>query len=177
MYEVSMSVAAWRARRPISIARSAPGVGDRGARDAGVLVGLLEDVGLVAPERLGRIHRGVGVADERCPSGAAGPEPPTMPIEIVTDRSVLPSTLKLQALDELAQLLAQGGAFLDVGLGQDQHEFLAAVAADQVARPEVLGDGLGDAAQDDVAAMRGRTMSLTALKWSMSTKATHSGRS
>ncbi len=42
-------------------------------------------------------------------------------------------------------------AFLDVGLGQDQHEFLAAVAADQVAGAEVLGDRLGDVAQDDVA--------------------------
>ncbi len=74
-----------------------------------------------------------------------------MPIEIVTDRSALPSTAKRWRCDELAQLLGEDGPFLDVGLGQDQHEFLAAIAADHVARPQVGPDGLGDAAQDDVA--------------------------
>ena len=39
-----------------------PGVGDRGPRHAGVLVGFLEDVGLVASERLRRVHRRVGVS-------------------------------------------------------------------------------------------------------------------
>ena len=74
-----------------------------------------------------------------------------MPIEIVTDSSALPSTLKRGALDERAQLLAEGGTVLDVGLGQDEHEFLAAIPADEVARAQVLDDRLGDAAQDDVA--------------------------
>ena len=77
--------------------------------------------------------------------------PPAIPIEIVTDRCGVALDAEALALDELAQLLAQRRAFLDVGLGQDQHEFLAAVAADQVAGAEVLGDRLGDAAQDDVA--------------------------
>ena len=76
--------------------------------------------------------------------------PPAIPIETVTDRLGLPSIGEPLALDELAQLLAQRRAFFDVGLGQDQHEFLAAVASDQVAGAEVLGDGLGDAAQDRV---------------------------
>ena len=74
-----------------------------------------------------------------------------MPIEIVTDSAGLPSTLNFVALDEVAQLLAERRALLDVGLGQDEHEFLAAVAADEVARAKVLGDRLGDPAQDDVA--------------------------
>ena len=81
------------ARLPADLHRPRPAGGrDRGARDPGVVVGLGEDVGLVAAERLGRVHRRVGVADERSPSGAAGPTPPTMPIEIVTDSSGLPST-------------------------------------------------------------------------------------
>ena len=128
----------------------APEVGDRCARDPGVLVGLLEDVGLVAPERLGRIHRGVRVADEVLhPELLPGPTDDAdrdrdRQRGIALDAEALP-------LDELAQLLAQRRAFLDVGLGEDEHEFLAAVAADEVARPEVLGDGLGDPAQDDVA--------------------------
>ena len=85
------------------------------------------------------------------PSGAASRSPPAIPIEIVTDRFALPSTAKRCALDERPELLAQRRAFLDVGLGQDQHELLAAVAADHVAGPEVRGDRLGDPAQDDVA--------------------------
>src|SRR4029077_14368573 len=40
------------------------GRGNRGAWDAGVVVGLGEDVRLVPPERLRRIHRGIGVPDE-----------------------------------------------------------------------------------------------------------------
>ena len=55
------------------------------------------------------------------------------------------------AATSVAQLLGQDGALLDVGLGQDEHELLAAVAADHVARPQVGADRLGDAAQDDVA--------------------------
>ena len=77
--------------------------------------------------------------------------PPAIPIETVTDNCGVALDREPLALDELAQLLAQRRAFLDVGLGQDQHEFLAAVAADQVAGAEVFGDGLGDAAQDRVA--------------------------
>ena len=42
----------------------AAGRRDGRAQDARVVLGLGEDVGLVAPERLGRVHRGVGVADE-----------------------------------------------------------------------------------------------------------------
>ena len=63
----------------------------------------------------------------------------------------MPSTAKRWRCDERAQLLGQDRAFLDAGLGQDQHEFLAAVPADQVAGPQVRRDRLGDAAQDDVA--------------------------
>ena len=99
-----------------------------------------------------------------------------MPIEIVTEMSGLPSTGNRWRCDERAQLLGQDRAVLDVGLGQDQHELLAAVAADHVGRPQVLGDRLGDAAQDVVAGGV-PYVSLTALKWSMSTKATDSGRS
>ena len=149
MNEVSESVAASRARLPIS-KRSCPArVGDRSARDASVLVGLLEDVGLVAPERLGRIHRRVRIAHERLhpelqASAAGDPDRDRhRQLGVALDGEPL-------ALDELAQLLAQRRAFLDVGLGQDQHEFLAAVASDQVAGTEVFGDGLGDAAQDRV---------------------------
>ena len=145
------SVAASRASRPISIARGAARRRDRRARDAGVLVGLGEDVGLVAAERLGRVHRRVGVADERLDRGAAGPTPPAMPIEIVTDRPGLPSTANRSRSTSSAQLLGEDRAFLDVRLGQDQHELLAAVAADQVGRAQVGGERLGDAAQDDVA--------------------------
>ncbi len=65
-------------------------------------------------------------------------------VRVALDREAL-------ALDEVAQLLHQDGALLDVGLGEDQHEFLAAVAADHVAGAEVRAERLGDAAQDDVA--------------------------
>ena len=128
----------------------APGVGDRGSGDAGVLVGLLEDVGLVPSQRLGRVHRGVGVADERLhPKLLAGSaDDPDRDrhrqVRVALDAEPRP-------LDELAQLLAELGAFLDRRLGQDQHEFLTAVAADQVARAQAFGDRLGDAPQDDVA--------------------------
>ena len=54
-------------------------------------------------------------------------------------------------LDEVAELLRQGGRVVDAGLGQEEHELLAAVAADDVGRPQVGPDRLGDAAQDDVA--------------------------
>ena len=74
-----------------------------------------------------------------------------MPIEIVTERSALPSTAKCWRWTSVAQLLREDGAFLDVGLGEDQHELLAAVAADHVARPQVRAERLGDAAQHDVA--------------------------
>ena len=76
-----------------------------------------------------------------------------MPIEIVTERLRIALDRERLALDERAQLLGQDRALLDVGLGEDQHEFLAAVAADDVARPQVAGEDLGDAAQDDVAAL------------------------
>ena len=78
------------------------------------------------------------------------PTPPTMPMEIVTATSGALMHVAL-ALDERPQLLGQDRAFLDVRLGEDEHEFLAAVAADQVRRAQVAGDRLGDPAQDDVA--------------------------
>ena len=74
-----------------------------------------------------------------------------MPIEIVTAMSGAPSTANFWRCDERPQLLGEDRALLDVGLGEDEHEFLAAVAADHVGRPQVLGDRLGHAAQDDVA--------------------------
>ena len=58
-----------------------------------------------------------------------------MPIEIVTAISGLPVDREALALDERPQLLGEDRALLDVGLGQDEHEFLAAVAADHVATP------------------------------------------
>ena len=39
--------------------------------------------------------------------------------------------------DEVAELLGEDGALFDVGLGQEEHELLAAVAADRVGRPQV----------------------------------------
>ena len=131
-------------------------VGDGGPRDAGVLVGLLEDVGLVAPERLRRVHRRIGVADE-----VLHPELLARPADDADRDGDRQRRVALdaepEALDELAQLLAERRAFLDGRLGQDEHELLAAVAADEVAGPEVLGDGLGDAAQDACRPPRGRT--------------------
>ena len=128
----------------------AAGGRDRGARDAGVVVGLREDVGLVASERLGRVHRGVGVADERVhaqlgagPAGDADRDR-DRDLRAAVDREAL-------ALHGRAQLLGQRGAFLDAGLGQDEHELLAAVAADEVGCAQAGRDRLGDAAQDDVA--------------------------
>ena len=124
---------------------------DRRPRDAGVVVGLGEDVCLVAPERLGRVHRRVGVADERVHPQLRLPEPPAMPIEMVTAMSPCALDGEALALDERPQLLGEGRPFLDVRLGQDQHELLAAVAADQVRGAQVGRDRLGHAAQDDVA--------------------------
>ena len=63
----------------------------------------------------------------------------------------LPSTAKRWRWTSVAQLLGEDRPFLDVGLGQDEHEFLAAVPADHVGRAQVRGDRLGDAPQHDVA--------------------------
>ena len=53
--------------------------------------------------------------------------------------------------DEVAQLLGQDRALLDVGLREQKHEFLAAIAPDHVGRPEVGLDRLGDTPKHDVA--------------------------
>ena len=75
-----------------------------------------------------------------------------MPIEIVTAISALAVDGEPLALDERAELLGEDRALLDAGLGQDEHELLAAVAADQVAtRAGCAEMRLGDAAQHDVA--------------------------
>ena len=86
------------------------------------------------------------------PSGAGCPTPPAMPIEMVTAMSGLPSTVKCWRSTSVRSFSAEDRALLDVGLGEDQHEFLAAVAADEVARAQVAGEGLGDAPQHHVAA-------------------------
>ena len=126
--------------------------GDRGARDPRVLVGLGEDVGLVSAERLRRVHGGVGVAHERLHAKLLA-DPADDPDR---DRHRQPGVgldREMCAFDERPQLLGQGSPFLDAGLGQDQHEFLAAVAADQVAGPQVARDDLGHPAQHDVATL------------------------
>jgi hypothetical protein len=118
-----------RARWPISTAGPARG-GDRGTRDPRIVVGLLEHVGLVAAERLGRVHRRVGVTDEVLhPELAADP---ARDADRDRDRDVGRPRPRSAAADERPQLLRQHRPFLDVGLGQDEHEFLAAVAADHV---------------------------------------------
>ena len=54
-----------RPGEPPDLDRAGAALGrDRRARDPGVLVGLLEEVDLVAAEGLRRVHRGVGVADQ-----------------------------------------------------------------------------------------------------------------
>ena len=53
--------------------------------------------------------------------------------------------------DDAPELLGEDRALLDVRLGEDQHELLAAVPADHVGRPKVRGDRLGDAPQHVVA--------------------------
>ena len=146
----SPPVAASRAIRPSSWARSLP-AGVSGARGTpGILVRLGKDVGLVAAERLGGVHRAIRVADERlepeCRPGPAGDA------DRDGDREGgVAFDLEGELLDERPQLFRQDRGLLDVGLGQDEHEFLAAVAADEVARPEVRLDRLGDASQDEVA--------------------------
>ncbi len=152
MTDVRKSVAASRARRPISIACARPAARDRRPRDTGVLVRLGEDVRLVATERLGRVHRGVGIPNERFhPELRSGPSDDAdrdRHREVCVARDVEPLTL-----DQRAQLLREHGAFLGIRLGEDQHEFLAPVPADEVARPKVAGKDLGDATQDTVAAL------------------------
>ena len=83
------------------------GVRDRRPRDAGVLVGLLEDVGLVAAERLGRVHRRVGVADERLHPELLARRRRRSRSRSSPTAPALPSIAEALALDELAQLLAQ----------------------------------------------------------------------
>ena len=131
------------------------GGGDRRSRDAGVLVRLGEDVRLVAPERLRRVHRRVGVAHEgvarQARAGSTG-DPDRdrdRQLGVAVDGEAL-------AGDDRAELLGQDGPLFDVRLGEDQHELLAAVAADHVGRAEVRLDHLRDAPQHDVADRRGR---------------------
>ena len=129
---------------------SASGRRDRRPRDAGVVVRFGEDVGLVPPQRLGRVHRGIGVAHERLHPELRA-EPAHDPDRDRHRQARVAFDGEALALDERAQLLGQDGPLLDVGLGQDQHEFLAAVAAQQVAGAHVGAQELGDPAQDDVA--------------------------
>ena len=136
---------------PADLERQGPaGRRDRRARDPGVVVGLGEDVRLVPAERLRRVHRRVGVADQRVgpeqPAAAAGDPDGDRDADLLAglDREPL-------AGDEVAELLGEDRALLDVRLGQQEHELLAAVAADGVRASEVVLDRLGDAAQDDVA--------------------------
>ena len=122
---------------------------DGSTRNPVVVIGLGEDVGLVPAERLGRVHRRVRVADQGLHADLV-PDA-TGDADRDGDRDDLAALdLIALALDERPQLLRQEGPFLDIGLGQDQHEFLAAVPTDHVRPAQVLGQCLGHAAQHHV---------------------------
>jgi len=108
---------------------------DRGAGHPGVVVRLGEDVRLVPAERLRRVHRRVGVADKRI---AREPRPDAAgDADRDRDRDALAVGVEPLAGDDVAELLGEDRAFLDVRLGEDQHELLAAVAAHHIGRPQV----------------------------------------
>ena len=101
-----------------------------------------------------------------------------MPIEIVTARLVLPSIVRsARASTSLRSFSVSAAALLDVGLGQDQHELLAAVAADAGRSRAGSRASVWATPRRTMSPASWPYVSLTALKWSMSTKATDSGRS
>ena len=133
------------------VGRARPAIsGDRRARDPGVVAWLGEDVDLVAPERLRRVHGRVRVPDELVDMEVA-PEAPGhadgdshLDGELVVDPEPRPA-------DQHAQLVGERGRVLHVGLREDEHELLAAVSAEHVRRPQVRPEHVGDAAQHNVA--------------------------
>ncbi len=152
-YGVSVAMSACFGGQPRQLRharRSRPALGgDRRPPDAGIVARLGEGVDLVAPERLRGVHRRVRVAHE------------------VVDPQVAPRAardadrhghLHGQPLvdpdpcraHENPELLGQRRRVLDGGLGEDQHELLAAVPAEHVGCAEVGAQHVGDAAEDHV---------------------------
>ena len=147
---VSESVAAPKAARADLDGVVAGARGDRRPADQPVVLELVEDVHLVASERLGAVHRVVRVADQglqvevaAVAAGDAGRQARRRLVAVVEGHR--------QPTDQPAELLGQRGGRVDVGLGQDQQELLATVAAHEIDRPDVLAERVGDPSQDQVA--------------------------
>ena len=146
---------------------------DRGAADEGLVIELAVQVGAVAAERLGRVHRRVGAVDEHvelelrsAPAGDADADGRLQRL-VVGDH-------ELPRHDQVAQLLGQHDGVLGQRLGQDQHELLAAVAAEGVTCPHRPREQPRHLPQDGVAGLCPK-VSLIGLKRSMSMKATLNG--
>ena len=124
--------------------------GDRRPADRAVVAGLAEHVDLVAAERLGRVQRGVGVADQRVEPEHVALAAGHAALSVTETTSLSGSRISVAA-DDPAQLLGERRGRVGVGLGQDDEELLAAVAAGEVDDADVGGQQLRDVAQDDVA--------------------------
>ena len=144
-------MAASRAWRPISIARVAAGRRDRRPWHPRVVVGLGEDVGLVPAKRLGRVHRRVRVTNQRLHAELLSDAADDADRDRDRELGIAVHGKRL-ALDERSELLAEDRALLDVRLGEDQHEFFAAIAADDVAGAQMAREDLGDAPEHLVTA-------------------------
>ena len=129
---------------------SATGRRDWRARNSSIVVGLLEDVGLVATQGFRRVHRLVGVSNEGL--GAQGLALATGDADGDRDRDrELRARLEHAALNEEPKLLGHLGGFLRARLRKDDHEFLAAVAAYDVGLAQIRTEQVRHTPEHDVA--------------------------
>ena len=119
-------------------------------------------------ERLGR-RAGPG------PSGLSSPSQVAHPTLTVAAEHAAPVHVALDVLGALAQALGDGRGRLALRVGQQGEELLAAEPPELVLGAEAVAERARDRDERGVAARRGRSSSLTRLKWSMSIIATDSG--
>ena len=123
---------------------------DRRAAHPALLVHRAEDVRLVPAQRLRGIHSGIGISDQpleaELTAGIAG--------HANADRGSQGRTIcdrERRLHHDTAQLLSSFSRLLGFGAGHDEHELLTAIAPEEVARADVVGDQVRNLTKNCVA--------------------------